>query len=551
MSLHDLVLAVRRHRVLFLVCVLVTVAVGAYAAYSAPRRYTARIQLFVSSTDGQSIDDLLQNSSLAQQRVPSYTALVNSPLVADAVIARLGLAGSPESVAAKIKASNPLDVALIDVTVQDDTARGAYDLANAVGEVFGPLVGRIEAPAGGRSPVKITVIRPPVLPDRPTGTGPVPYLALSAFLALNLGAIAALVRDRMDDRLHDAEELRSAHGVRPVATIAVDARAPAPADREDAWPSAAAAEGFRTLRTNLQALVSSDDLHSVLVTGPLSGEGSSAVARDLAMALGVTHARVLLVEANLRDGGAGEQWGIDERFGLSQVLADDLDVWDVIQPWNNATIDVLPAGPPPPNPSELLASQAMQDLIGKLEYRYDLVVVDAPGVLRVTDPAVIATRTDGTILTVWLGRTRRESARHAIRTLTDLGVRVLGTVAVSGRSRRAERWRKLRIDRVPPGAPRPPETLRASSPVPDAAGPPDEAQMSIEPFRPAGTLIAARLDAGDAATGPSGPASSAARTTPAQRIPGDTNGRVLHPARGVASVDEPPSAPPPPRPANG
>jgi capsular exopolysaccharide synthesis family protein len=576
LSVHDLLLAVRRHRLLFLSCVLVTLALGAYVAYSSPRSYTAQTQLFVSSAVGTSTDTLLQNSSLAQQRVPSYAELVSSPLVAQEVIKRLGLRASTEAVADKIQASSPLDVAVIDVTVHDDTALGAYRLATAVGDAFGGVVGQIEAAPNGRSPIRITVVRPPVLPQEPTGRRPSLLLAIALFVGLMLGAVAALVRARTDDPVYDAEELRSTLDLRPLATIVLSSHRWWSRRAGDAWPSATAAEGFRVLRTNLQAIVAAENLRSVLVTGALPGDGSSAVARDLAMAVGAAHMRVLLVEANLRDGGAGEQWGIDERAGLSQVLDGTVDVADVIQPWHNATIDVLPAGPPAANPSELLASQAMRDLISDLGDAYDLVLFDAPGVLAVTDAAVLATRTGGTILTVWLGRTTRGAVRRSVQTLTDLDVRLLGSAVLSGRSRRAQRWRRLQIDQVPPsGPPRTPDSRRPATParVPEQAGTiyhagPRRNGEGQRPSRPTPVgETAKKSSAGPASDPPSiGPTPiilpvvstadvvPASSTRPARRGPVGRSASTSvppqrkingwerqHPARGTASVDEVPS----------
>jgi capsular exopolysaccharide synthesis family protein len=569
LSVHDLLLAVRRHRLLFLSCVLVTLALGAYVAYSSPRSYTAQTQLFVSSAVGTSTDTLLQNSSLAQQRVPSYAELVNSPLVAQEVIKRLGLRASPEAVANKIQASSPLDLAVIDVTVRDDTALGAYRVAAAVGDAFGGVVSRIEASPGGQSPIRITVVRPPVLPQAPTGRRPLLTLAIALVVGLILGAAAALVRARTDDRVYDAEELRSALDLRPLATIALSSHRWRSRNAGKGWPSATAAEGFRVLRTNMQALVAAEKLRSVLVTGALPGDGSSALARDLAMAVGAAHMRVLLVEANLRDGGAGEQWGIDERAGLSQVLDSTIDVADVIQPWHNATIDVLPAGPPAANPSELLASQAMRDLISNLGNEYDLVIFDAPGILMVTDAAVLATRIGGTILTVWLGRTTRGAVRRSVQALTDLDARLLGAAVLAGRSRRAKRWRRLQIDQVPPSAPpRRPDSRGPTMPAQAQAGTiyeagprqnddrerrarPRPVDETAEPstVRPASdppsigsTPII--LPTMSAASG-----MRSARRAPIGRSPStpvppqrQINGQAWqHPARGIAPVDEVPS----------
>src|SRR4051794_28636297 len=168
------------------------------------------MQVFVSSTGSDSPDSLLQNSTLAQQRAPSYAALVKSPAVIEAVKQRLRSTERPEAIAKRIQASNPLQTGLIDIEVHDRTARRAYNLAAAIGQDFGGVLAGIEAPAVGHdSPVKVTMVNPPEFPSQPDWLPLAWKLALGLLLGLAVGMAAAVLREQVDTRVKNPEQVRA------------------------------------------------------------------------------------------------------------------------------------------------------------------------------------------------------------------------------------------------------------------------------------------------------------------------------------------------------
>jgi capsular exopolysaccharide synthesis family protein len=432
-SIGELVLAVRRHALLFAACVACSVAVGVYAAVSATPSYTAHIQFLVSAT-ATNEDTLLQDNQLVQERLPSYVPLVNSPLVVVPVVERLRLREDPGTVAGRISTSNPLGTALLDVSVRAGTADGARRLALGVEQAFEPAVAELEAPPGGRSPIRITTVRAPELPAAPDRTGAARWIGLSLLLGLGLGAAAAVARDLVDTSVRDAEELRADLGVRPLATVPLDS--PLPGRAVEDGSRSPQAEGFRRLRTTVEALRSVEGLRSVLVTGPRAEDAAPVVAVELAVAFGLAGVRVLLIGSDLRDDALPGLLGIDGTAGLTDVLVGEATPAQVVRSWTGGPIDVLPAGLPPANPSELLSSVALEPLLRDLEADYDLLLLTAPPVLDFTDATVLATVVNAALLTVRLGRTPRDAVRQAVRSLRDVGAHVLGAVALASRDRR-------------------------------------------------------------------------------------------------------------------
>ena len=164
------------------------------------------------------------------------------------------------------------------------------------------------------------------------------------------------------------------------------------------------------------------------VTSCLPGEGKSTTVANLAIALAHGGESVVLVDADLRRPRLDELFGLDRAPGLTTALVGAVDIADAVQETSVPGLDVLTTGALPPNPSELLQTNAMADLVLTLQRRYDIVLFDAPPLLPVTDAALLATLSDGAVLLVRHGRTTAEQVRAAVGRLQSVGADLLGTV---------------------------------------------------------------------------------------------------------------------------
>jgi capsular exopolysaccharide synthesis family protein len=485
MSVRDLLRILRRNLTVMAVCLVAGVTLGGFLALSQPASYTTHTRLFVSSNGSDSTDTLLQNSNLVLDRVPSYATLVNSPLVLSQVAQRLP-AESVESMAGRITATNPLQTALIEITVRDTTARRAYDLAAAVSAVVMSVVPRLETAATGFVPIKITLVSQPELPARPDLEPAGSRLGLGILLGLLLGTVIAVGRELLDARLQDPEQLRTVLNLAPLGVLADSGRGDrAPLSPDDAYWTSRAGEGYRQLRANLRVLVTSGGLRSVLVSGPHAGDGAATVAQNLAIALSLIRVRVLLVEADLRHPRLAETFGIGATGnagarddGLSAVLAGDLTVDQAIHSWQDSTLHLLPAGSGAGASAELLASDVMRDLLGRLEQQFDLVIISAPPILEVADAAVLAAEVDGVVLALRCKTTRWTAVRQSAQALSDARARVLGA-AVLGKTRGVGR---IGADAVPGAMPATPEP--APAPVAGAGANDEQVTTSNRLKRP-------------------------------------------------------------------
>lgn len=192
-------------------------------------------------------------------------------------------------------------------------------------------------------------------------------------------------------------------------------------------PNSFAAEAYRHLRTNIQFLNFEDQARTIVITSPTAGEGKTTVAANLAATLSLTGSNVILLDCDLRHPKIHQTLGVENFIGFSNLLIKSHRLPEVIQIANN-NLPVITSGPKPPNPSELLGSNRMTELIQTLKEDYDYIIIDTPPVCAVTDAAVLAAKVDAVILISAFNTTTREAAADCRRILDKVNSKILGAV---------------------------------------------------------------------------------------------------------------------------
>lgn len=193
-------------------------------------------------------------------------------------------------------------------------------------------------------------------------------------------------------------------------------------------PKAVSSEAFRTLRTNLQFASPDAKLETILITSSVPAEGKSTVCSNLAVSIVQTGKDVILVDCDLRKPTVHKTFGLNNAVGLTSVLTGQVAVEDALQKTHCEGLSVLTAGPLPPNPTELLQSNVMQEVLKKLKLMGDQVLLDAPPVLPVADSMILSTYVDGVVLVIASRQVPREIALRAKELLQNTNARLLGVV---------------------------------------------------------------------------------------------------------------------------
>ncbi|MFE4674228.1 polysaccharide biosynthesis tyrosine autokinase [Streptomyces sp. NPDC056721] len=441
MDLHGFLKALARRWPTVVVCLVLATGAALAATNLSTPVYEARTQLFVATRTGDDTTQMNEGQSFSQARVQSYAAIVTTGQVTRPVVKELRLHTTAEELASRITAAAPLNTVLIDITVRDADPKRAARIANAVAQRFSTVVERLEAPkraadsqqtgkkrraAVASSPVSLGITQEAVAPAGPVSPRPLLNLVAGVLGGLLLGAGLVALRETLDTTLKTSEALGEFTTLPGLGTIPYDKNVPRqPLVSADVHSPRA--EAFRKLRTNLQFSQVDEPPRIIAVTSSVPGEGKTNTAVNLALSLAEAGLSTCLVDGDLRRPCVASTFGLVQDAGLTTVLIGQARIEDVMQQ-AGGQLSVLASGAVPPNPTELLASARMEEVLRELADTHDVVIVDTAPLLPVADTVGLASFTQGALLVVRAAKTSREQVRTAADSLDRVNVRVLGTV---------------------------------------------------------------------------------------------------------------------------
>jgi capsular exopolysaccharide synthesis family protein len=272
-----------------------------------------------------------------------------------------------------------------------------------------------------------------VEPTSPVEPTPARNALLALVVGLMLGVGLAFVREQLDDTVKTKNELERATG--GLGTLALIPTLSNWKDRTKPQvvsltePASPVAEAYRSLRTSVQFIGVQHPVHVIQLTSPNASEGKTTTLANLAVALAGSGQRVVVVCCDLRRPRIHEFFGLSNATGFTSVLLGEIPLSASLQAVpGQGRLALLASGPPPPNPSELLSSQRSADVLLALRSECDVVLVDSPPVLPVTDSIVLSRMVDATILVGTAGRTTRKEYQRAVELLRQVDAPLIGSV---------------------------------------------------------------------------------------------------------------------------
>jgi capsular exopolysaccharide synthesis family protein len=411
-----------------LIIALMTLALTSAVTLVMPKKYTATTQLFIAVA-GESVTDLAQGSNFTEKQMSSYADVATSPRVLTPVIDQLGLRTTPKKLAESVEATAQAGKVILEIAATDPDPTRAAQIANAVGDELAKAAGDLSPQKeNGSKAVQATTIAEAQVPDEPSFPNVPLNLSVGLILGLLLGLGVAVLRHVLDTRVRNEDDVRSLTDSPILGAVAYNKNVSShPVILRD-QPQAAASEAVRRLRTNLQFIDIANRPKSIVISSSIPGEGKSTLAINLAVSLADTGSRVILVDADLRQPSMADYVGIEGRVGLTTVLIGRAAVEDVVQPLGTTSLDLLPAGQIPPNPSELLGSMTMALLLERLSTVYDMVLLDSPPLLPVTDAVVLSKMAGGALVVVGADRIHRPQLQQSLDSLETAGAHIFGLV---------------------------------------------------------------------------------------------------------------------------
>jgi capsular exopolysaccharide synthesis family protein len=381
--------------------------------------YNATTTILVNQTTEPGV--VQYNDVLTSERLTNtYAQLVKRRVVLQSAVDKLNLDMSPEALEGKVGVSAVRDTQLLRISVEDASPEQSALLANTVAQAF---IQDNDSQLGRPGTVSIT--DEATVPSSPSK----PNVKLNTVLGLVLGAMLAggvvLVLEYLDDTVKSSEDVEQVAGL---PTLGIVARF-ASGDIRQSSNTGPTAEAYRQVRTNVRFAKLSQEVRTIVVTSANPAEGKSTTAANLAMVMAQAGEKVILVDTDLRRPSLHTLFGQQNSFGLTGLLlGDELMLSQGLINPGIRNLRLLPSGPLPPNPSELLSAKRMENLIKGLRDAADYVIFDSPPILAVTDASILASLTDAAVVVMEMGKDRPDVLQSVKTALDQAQARVLGVV---------------------------------------------------------------------------------------------------------------------------
>ena len=386
--------------------------------------YRTSATLLVNQTQTPGI--IAYNDILTSERLTkTYRELITKRPVLASAIDDLGVALSPDELAALIDVDVVGDTQLLSLSVEHPDPFQAQLLANAVAGAFIRANDKEQLSQTG----SVSIVETAEAPGSPVRPRIWLNTVMGAFVGLLLAGAFALLYEYLDDTVKTAEDVEEVTKLPTLGRVGRFRRIHTPADglAMGLAERTPAAEAYRVLRTNLR--FTTFDTQTLLICSASPREGKTTTAANLAAAIAQTGQRTVLVDADLRRPTLHRIFKLSNGAGLTNaLLSREPDPERFLQRTRFESLSVLTSGPQPPNPSELLSSGRMDAVIGALRKNAEIVLFDSPPLLAVADASIMAAKVDGAILVVDAGRTRAPALRQAAEALAHTKTRILGAV---------------------------------------------------------------------------------------------------------------------------
>ena len=463
LDLRDYGRVVARRWKLVAACVAVAIALAVVWTFTQTPIYTATAEILVKPALGTSLGGTVPPFNIENER-----QIVESLPVASLAQRNIDTTVDARSLLQHVDAAVPKDADVLQIHFQntdpkiaqegaeafaaayfdysEQRARDQIDAqAQSISDQIATLTGPANAAARAQLEVQLSqvnssratidpgaVLVDAVVPTRPTSPNLLLNIALAAVLGVFVGLIAAFVRERMDDRLRGRDDLEE---VIRAPVITMIPAVPSWRDRDRPFlvtlemPRSPAAEAYRTLRTSILVAAADHGYKTLMVVSAIAGEGKTTTAANLAVVLAQADKRVVLISADLRRPRLHEFFGLtSSERGLSEVLEGDRRAWEALRSGKVDNLWIMSSGRISEQPTELLQSEAMRELLADQREVVDFIIVDCPPVLAVADALVVAPMADAILYVANEQSTPRGAVIAARQQLDQVGAHLLGAV---------------------------------------------------------------------------------------------------------------------------
>ncbi|MGP5226454.1 MULTISPECIES: polysaccharide biosynthesis tyrosine autokinase [Micrococcaceae] len=400
-------------------------------AYSAtiPPVYQASASLFFSLRDGDSGADINQGLTYTQNQMLSYAELATSSSVLDKAYSNVNGQVSMNELRRSINVTTPQNTVILEVKARASSRDLSARMANSVADSLLDVVSEVApADSSGKPTVVARVIEPAAPPRFQSAPNKSKNTVLGTFIGGILAFLGLFVSVLLDTRIRSVASLKS---ITDLPLLGTAERTPRSNDRRPValrFPRGMATEKYRQIRAALRFTSVSRELRTLVVTSSIPGEGKTLTSLNLSLTMAEGVERILLIDADLRRPRVADYLGLEPSVGLTTVLVNGLLLSEAVQHFGDTRLDVLASGDVPPNPSELLDSRRMREVLAEAKKTYDIIIIDTAPVHSVSDASIISQEVDSTIIVIDSSKLRQAQLEQTRDILDAAGAHISGLV---------------------------------------------------------------------------------------------------------------------------
>jgi len=436
-NIRDIIFIILKKWYLLVICVfLATGCAFTITQFYLKPTYKAQATLFLGK-ESEKLSLSFADIQLNNQLVTDYRELLKSNLVAENINKKLGV--DIKKFKESVNVATVKDSRIFSISYEDKDPELSAKVVNELALIIKQMASDIIQVKN------VKVIDIAKKPDSPISPSMKKNVSIAGSIGLLLGALLIYLLEMMDYTFKKPEEIEKQLSLNVIGFVPkFEGGKRGKSKKEDKVqleqdylknlitkndPKAAASEAFREIRTNLHYMSIDKDLKTIVVTSPSLGEGKTVTTVNIAVTLAKSGKKVLVIDTDLRKPKVHLYFGIKNNEGITNMLAEEKGNKKV----NPVTIDIenlsiIPSGPIPPNPSEILSSKKMHHLLDSFKNEYEVIIVDTPPVGQVTDAAILAGIADGTILVCASNQTRIDLAKRAKKALDSVNSNIVGAI---------------------------------------------------------------------------------------------------------------------------
>ena len=443
LDLKELLSVFLKNKLIILLIVIVTTILGSiYSFYLVTPKYEAsttlilgRINNSTSETKTSTTDQITQSElSINSNLVSTYSELIKSRTLIQKVIDNLKLNLTESSVRNSISVSRISDTELIEITVKNEDGELASKIANEIAKVFSSKVEEVYNISN------VYIIDKAIASNTPYNINHVKDIVIAIFMGVVISGIYVLIYHLLDNTIKSETQIEKNIGLKNLINIPLEKKKDKKQNQNELITylesKSLVSESFRTFRTNVQFSKSnSKGGKTFLVSSCFPSEGKSYISANLAITFAQIGKKVILVDSDMRMGRQAEIFKISNGIGLSNYISGldrngmeiSEDIGRYIKETEITNLNLITAGSVPPNPSELLSSPKLQELIENLKSFYDIIIFDGAPIIPITDSLILARNLESTIIVTLYNKTKKDDLLKVKNDIEAVGGKIIGT----------------------------------------------------------------------------------------------------------------------------